>query len=335
MDYRLLALLLIAALLVLALLQPTLERERPSYAYMAVVDITGSMNVTDYRAEGLPITRLEIVRRSLRQALRDMPCGSRLGLALFTERQTAVLFMPIEVCGNFAALDQAIERIDWRAAWLGDSNIIQGFRHLLGIFRGYGEREGLDFHLLFMTDGHEAPPVNPRYLPDLRRFRDQGGVTPSGLVIGVGGDTPAPIPKFDESGQQIGFWEAGDVPHRSTFGLPEDPGGVEGYHPRNAPWGHGGETGTEHLSSLHEEYLQRIASDAGFAYHRLRSAADFSRRLQRGDFAETQSVPVTVDFIPAGLALLALAGLYLVPRRRLRAEPPRRQPPSQPTRETP
>lgn len=316
-DVPLLALLLAAVLLVIALMGPTVERMRSSYSYLAVVDITGSMNVTDYQMGGLSVSRLEMVRRSLHRTLRDLPCGSRLGLALYTERQIAVLFMPIEVCGNYAALEKAIDRIDWRAAWLGDSNIIQGFRHMLSTFRRFGDREGeLDFHLLFMTDGQEAPPINPQYMPDLRRLSSQEGVMPTGIVVGVGGDTPAPIPKFDDTGQQIGFWGADEVPHTPSFGLPDDPEGIEGYHPRNAPWGHGGETGSEHLSNLREEHLQTMAADTDFAYHRLQSTAGFTSRLQADAFAEQQATAMAVHFVPSGLALLSLAGLYFLPRRR-------------------
>ncbi|MGZ8219981.1 hypothetical protein [Methylomagnum sp.] len=80
-------------------------RVAPVYTYIAVVDITRSMNVADYQAEGNAVSRLEFTRRALRQVVADLPCGSRFGLGVFTERSSALLFEPIETYADHSHFD--------------------------------------------------------------------------------------------------------------------------------------------------------------------------------------------------------------------------------------
>ena len=58
-----------------------------------------------------------------------------------------------------------------------------------------------------ICDGHEAPPLNPRYRP---AFDDKPGEV-SGLIVGVGALQPSPIPKSDPMGRPLGYWGADDV----------------------------------------------------------------------------------------------------------------------------
>lgn len=314
-DWRLWALAAAVLALTVTLLEPVQEARRPVYRYLWVVDITRSMNVADYADQanaGQPVSRLEFVKRSLIAALERLPCGSEVGLGLFTDRRSALLFEPIEVCTGYGPIRAAIGAIDWRMAWAADSRIAEGLYSAAALAEAVpGVR------LVFFTDGHEAPPPNPRYLPDLARWR--GKV--SGLVVGVGGTTPMPIPKFDERGVQQGHYGAEEVPHRSTFGIPVAPEAVEGsFHERNAPFGGAWVLGEEHLSSLREPHLVGLSQASGLDYHRLRDAGGLIARLR--DPAHATLIPVLVDLrpIPATLALSALATVYLLPLgARLRA----------------
>ena len=319
-DWRLACLLLAALLLAVAMTDPRHELEQPVYSFMAVVDITRSMNTRDYRLGGLDISRLETVRRTLNELSRTLPCGSRLGLSLFTERRAAVLLMPVEVCDNYAPLAQTIDHIDWRMAWAADSNILQGLYNTLELMRDLSARQMLNTDLLFLTDGHEAPPPNPNYMPDLKDFQNQSDWQPAGLVVGVGGDELSRIPKYDQEGEMIGYYAADDVQQVSRFGLPEDQKSIEGYHPRNAPWGNRDTSGKEHLSSLKEGYLLELAARSGLGYMPLETPAQLAANLQEEVTARRVERPVRVHFIPAILALAALLALYLAPGfRRLAA----------------
>jgi mxaL protein len=131
------------------------------------------------------------------------------------------------------------------------------------------------------------------------------------LLVGVGGNTPMPIPKFDETGKPLGFVAEDEVPQRSTFGLsdmaPED---IEGYHARNAPFGSAPLGGTEHLSALREDYLRELAGASGLGYRRL-EADTLAEALLQPEYAKPARVFVDLRWIPATLALALTVFAYL------------------------
>lgn len=279
-----------------------------AYRMVAVVDITRSMNVEDGVLEDRTGSRLEWVKAALKRLILALPCGSQLGLGVFTERRSALLFMPLEVCHDFHELHAAIESLDWRSAWAADSRIGEGLLDAMRLMRALKLET---WGLLFFTDGHEAPPLNPRYLPD---FTEVQGLR--GMLIGVGGSRLSPIPKFDEEGKRIGVYGAEDVPHRATFGLPwEDTSQLPGYHPRNAPFGGEQVIGQEHLSARKDDHLRFLAKQSGLDYAAPRTpAALVETVLMRG---VRQPVFAVQALWPAcaGLALLALFGVYLWRKR--------------------
>ncbi|WP_420556839.1 VWA domain-containing protein [Roseovarius sp.] len=239
----------------LAAADPGMPVERDLRDALVVVDVTRSMNVRDMGGRA----RLDAVRIDLRNWIADQPCGTRIGLALFTERRSLTLFTPIDVCTDFASLSEALEMLDWRMAWEGDSRVAKGLNHALD------RAAALDVPLIFVTDGHEAPPL-PYSGPDPYR-----GDSPGGVIVGVGGATPAPIPKFDNVGREIGFYEAQDVNHApARLGAPpKDASTRPGYHPRNNPYGESDLDGNEHLSALRASYLESLAAAREMAFVRL------------------------------------------------------------------
>ena len=70
--------LLIGAALALAatFLNPVATVDRALFDQVIVLDITQSMNVTDYQLEGKPVSRLSYAKHALRQLLLELPCGS-------------------------------------------------------------------------------------------------------------------------------------------------------------------------------------------------------------------------------------------------------------------
>lgn len=269
---------------------------------IAVIDITGSMNTRDMDTSAGPESRIAAARASLVAMLKSVPCGSKLGLGIFTERRSFLLFEPVEVCGNYDALSAAIRGIDWRMAWEGDSYIAKG------LYSSIEVAQSLKAGVMFFTDGHEAPPLPFTGVPP---FEGKPGEV-NGLIVGVGGEQKSPIPKFDENGQEIGVYAVTDVPHDNRSGpAPESGEHPAGWHPRNAPFGAAPAVGDEHLSSLRAEYLKRLAGMTGLSFVDLKTTHDLaSAMIAAGATREVNAVS-SISRWPAGLALVLLVLLYL------------------------
>lgn len=308
---RLVCLIAAAVFALIAIVLPPLPFPVKTYDYVFMLDITRSMNVQDYNdSNGGAISRLERSKEAMLAAARNLPCGSRVGLGVFTERSPALLYSPIDVCTDYPILQASINELDWRMAWVADSNISQALYNTLELM----QTDVLaTTKLVFFTDGHEAPPVNPRYAPDysyIEMLQEKPDEWLSGLIVGVGEHTKSKIPKFDEDGVQVGFYTAEDVPHASRFGLPEDPSKIEGYIPRNGPWGNAKVVGTEHLSNVREEYLKTLSELAKMSYHHLQDDAGLANALKQQAFAQrkVQATPLNVVF--AAIALMLLTYCY-------------------------
>jgi mxaL protein len=302
-DWRTLA---IGAALLLsagAALRPEIRAERATYDVVGFVDITGSMNARDYEANGAPQSRLDAVKERLPAAIGRLPCGSRFGLGVFSERRVFLLFEPMDVCRDFTAIEGAIRGLDWRMAWEGDSRVADGLQRAIDMTKPIGA------DVMFVTDGHEAPPVRTDMEQRFEIEKDRV----KGLIVGVGGTQPVPIPKYDDFGRESGFFSMSDVPQASRLGPP--PEGAEnlpGYNPRNAPFGEMPE-GDEHLTSVKEDHLRQIAGQTGLGYARLGDPGALAEAIEANAKPRPIEVAVDLSFIPAAGALIALAALYGAP----------------------
>ncbi|MDO9162881.1 MAG: VWA domain-containing protein [Methylococcaceae bacterium] len=300
-DYRSIALILALLAMTALFMFPSREQKSPVYNLTFIIDITRSMNATDYQQDDQAVSRLETVKQNLRQLLSKLPCQSKVGLGLFTERRSTLLFEPLEVCSAFGEIDSAINAVDWRMAWAADSNISKGLFSTLEMLQKNNSA------IIFISDGQEAPPINPKYQPD---FSTVVGKV-KGMIVGAGGLQAVPIPKFDANGKQTGFYSAEDVPHRSSFGESNlDPASIEGYNARNAPFGSSATSGTEHLTALQETYLQQLAAQSGLAYTRLSDTDNLYQALQNSQLATSQIAQVDIRWRMASLALLLLTAVY-------------------------
>lgn len=268
---------------------------------LAVVDITGSMNTRDMGNPRGSEDRLEAAKAALIRLMQDVPCESRLGLGVFSERISFLLFNPAEICNNYDALEGAINGLDWRMAWQGDSYIAKGLYSAIGI------AESLKSDLLFLTDGHEAPPLPFSGVPE---FEGKIGAV-KGLIVGVGGTDKTPIPKYDDNGRQVGVYTETDVPQDNRSG-PPPPGAQkrEGYNPRNAPFGALPATGDEQLSSVKRTHLEDLARRTGLHYAELQRISSMAPNLLSATEPRVVSVNTNMSYVPALLALLLLLALY-------------------------
>jgi mxaL protein len=303
--------LLAGAALALAacFLNPTWPAERALFEQVIVLDVTQSMNVQDAVLGGRPVSRLAFAKDALRQSLLRLPCGSRVGWAIFTEYRALLLYSPIEVCEHLGELRSTLDRIDGRMAWVGGSEVAKGLHSGVALARQLPRPTAL----VFVTDGHEAPPLNPRHRP---AFDGKPGEV-AGLIVGVGGLQPQPIPKTDPEGRALGYWGADEVMQTDprSLGRGASVGGEtmveEG---AAAPALPDASTGQEHLSSLHEAYLRLLAGELGLGYHHLESAEGLGQALTAPALA--RPVPVRAD---GRVALAVLALVLLLARHAGRA----------------
>lgn len=304
------ALLGVAALALIAcLLHPTATLQRARFDQVIVLDITQSMNVADATLNGRPVPRLAYAKHALRRSLQGLPCGSKVGWGVFTAHRSLLLLAPLEVCGHLAELRATLDAIDGRMAWSGNSEVAKGLYSSIGLARTLSSAPSL----VFVTDGHESPPVNPRHRP---AFNDAPGAV-GGLIVGVGGAQPSPIPKFDPLGRPIGVWGADEVAQADPRSRGRG-GSVSGEQMAEDPGGDaaaalpGATPGAEHLSALREDYLRLLASETGLAFVRLREPEALIDALTAPGLA--RATPAAVD-LRVALAALAFVLLLLVGRR--------------------
>lgn len=274
-------------LLLAALLMPKFKLPRDTYDYMVVFDITQSMNVEDYEQNGVALSRLDFARAALRAALRELPCGSRVGLGAFAEYRALALVEPIEVCANYNDLLASIGNVDGRMRWGNASEIAKGVFWSLRVAKEMGK----NVNVIFITDGQEAPPLGPFEQP---MFEDIKPGEVHGWIVGAGGYVPKPIPKTDKQGNRIGYWRAEQVVQRDSGGVGTKAG---------AP-------SREELSSLREPHLQALARQIGFDYARLAEPSTLSLALRDARYAQRRQIPTDMFWGPALLALCLLVGRF-------------------------
>ena len=307
--------LLGAAALALAgsFLNPGVSLMRPRFEHVVVLDVTQSMNVGDSQLDGKPVSRLVFAKYALRESLLQLPCGSKLGWAIFTEYRSFLLLAPVEVCANLRELRSTLAQIDTRMAWAGNSEIAKGVHSGIGIVKLLPGTPSL----IFITDGQEAPPLNPRYRP---AFDDKPGEV-AGLIVGVGDLVPTPIPKTDPQGRPLGFWRADEVmqtdPRSQGRGASVGNEALVDDRAGDAAPALGAVPGAEHLSALREGYLRLLAGEQGMAFHRLESAPGLAAAMSSAALARATPVRVEGRFALAGLALCLLLARCVQPLRPL------------------
>ena len=278
LGWRFWALMVASILLALCLAKPTIVLKRPVFRYLFVIDITQSMNASDYRLAGMPANRLGFVKAAIQQALERLPCGSEVGLGLFATRNSLLLFEPLETCEHYPLIIDVLEHIDWRMAWSADSHIARG------LYTGIREAaaRGNDTRLVFFSDGQQFPPVT-----DLPAFDGKPGAV-GGLIIGVGGAQPVPIPRYDKENHPLGFWEYVDLrDYLPPSEIPKDATNL-------------------FLTRLDEPALSHLAAITGLDYHRLETPVGLTRALTETNLAAERIVAVDIRWVLGLLAFLLL-----------------------------
>lgn len=297
-HHRELALLALALLVLLvALLRPTLPMQRNIYTHLLVVDISQSMNTEDMRLDGKPVSRLAYTQRLLHDLIGSMPCGTRVGIAFFAGASAALQFSPIEVCQNFDAIQDNIAHMEWRMAWSGNSRLRQGAQSIAHLKRTMSEPA----QVIFFTDGEEAPRLHAFNTLDLAGF--QGGK--GWLVVGIGSEEGAPIPKFDENNKLLGYWSAESFQtqpgiaqiSQQNFGARDSEVAMM--------------DSSRQYSKLDEDYLKQYSAEIGSDYVRGNNIARVQTAILERKPARRDIAPVEINLLLASIAGLLLLVSYL------------------------
>jgi len=289
-------------LLVLAALRPTVPLQRDIHTYLLVVDITQSMNTVDMALNGKPASRLAYTRRLLHDTIASMPCGSRVGVAIFAGVLVTTLFTPVEVCANFHAIQDTVEHLEWRQASHGNSR--QGF----GLLSAAGAVKALHepAQVIFFSDGEEAPMLHAFNRADLTNW--QGGK--DWLLVGIGSDKPTPVPKMDEHNKIIGYWS--DTTYQLEPGIAQ----VSDETRLKREDGVATQDYERHLSSLDEKYLKTLAREIKGSYLRGDSMPAMLTAVKQQKPTHRDRAPFEIHWLLAIAAGLLLIAAYL-PRQTL------------------
>jgi mxaL protein len=280
------AIVLALVLLLIALFVPPIPLTHDTYESLVIFDITQSMDVEDYDAGNTPVSRLKFALDAARRALRELPCGSKVGWGAFAGYRTLILLAPVEVCENYGDLLSSLAKVNGSMRWENASEITKGVYWSMRAAKDLGTNP----NIIFVTDGQEAPPIDPTNI--LPMFEDLKAGQVRGWLVGAGGYVPRPIPKTDDDGNRVGFWRADEVMQPGDI--------IQSSKVR----------GAEHLSSLRESHLQEVAHQVGFGYVHLSGQETIARAMLDKRFARREKALTDLYWIPALLALVLLAARF-------------------------
>ena len=239
-------------LLLLALVNPSIPVNQSLYNYILIADISQSMNTEDMKINQKTVSRLDYTKHIMSRLVEDFPCGTKVSIGMFAGVSVSATYSPIEVCENFSNINTTISKLDWRVTWSGNTRIRESVINLARLIRSFPESA----QVVYFTDGEEAPKLHVFNTRDLEQF--QGGN--DWLFVGIGSDEGAPIPKYDNKNQLIGYWS------NDSFAL--QPGIAQisesniGVRDNKVASG----ATDRYMSKLDSEYLEKLAKEIGGFY---------------------------------------------------------------------
>ena len=254
-------------LLLLALINPSIPVNQSLYNYILIADISQSMNTEDMKINQKTVSRLDYTKHIMSRLVEDFPCGTKVSIGMFAGVSVSATYSPIEVCENFSNINTTISKLDWRASWSGNTRIRESVINLARLIRSFPESA----QVVYFTDGEEAPKLHVFNTRDLEQF--QGGN--DWLFVGIGSNEGAPIPKYDNKNQLIGYWS------NDSFAL--QPGIAQisesniGVRDNKVASG----ATDRYMSKLDSEYLEKLAKEIGGFYVDGQSYRDIRKEMKK------------------------------------------------------
>ncbi|EUJ11262.1 hypothetical protein Meth11DRAFT_2102 [Methylophilaceae bacterium 11] len=236
------------ACLLLALFKPEIQLKQEVHNYLLLADVSQSMNAEDERWNNQPVSRLAYTRQLMKNIVQTSACGTYFSVGVFASDNVALLITPLEVCANLDVITDSIDHLEWRMAWKGNSRLSFSIRAAANTF----DSLNVPAHLLFFTDGDEAPRVNVTIKQDLSGIQIGKNFT----FVGVGGNTKVGVPRFNSANERVGYWPVSDNNNAGAVGVtysdpsqdePDPPVAFAEYD--------------RFLSQLEEEYLISLAGE--------------------------------------------------------------------------
>jgi len=294
-QYRDVTLLSLAfALLIVAIAVPSTSSQQQT-KILLVVDVTQSMNVQDVAWNEASVSRLEYTKQLLKATVKQLPCGTEVSLGIFFKTTTTLLFTPIEACEHYHLLTDTISHLDWRMASQGNSNIRLGLTSAASLIK---TNDIEVTQVAFFTDGNEAPPLNVFTQSSMTGWQTEANWT----IVGVGGNTPLPIPKLDAQNQVIGYWSTDAIKLNPASNV--DQGGGRDQSVATEPYEY-------YLSQLDEDYLKLLAEDINARYLNATSAVALLDALGFSRFNLFIQSVLPVKQLLALAALLCVIATYI------------------------
>lgn len=284
-------------LLILAAVRPTVPLQRDIHTYLLVIDITQSMNAVDMSLNGKSVSRITYTRSLVHDSVASMPCGTRVGVAIFAGVLVTTLFNPVEVCANFHSIQDTVEHLEWRQASHGNSRLGFGLLSAAGAVKALHEPA----QVIFFSDGEEAPLLHAFNRADMSNW--QGG---SGwLLVGIGGDKPTPVPKMDEHNKVIGYWS------NNTYQLEPGIAQVSDETRLKRDDGVATQDYERHLSTLDEKHLKELAKEIKGSYMRGDSVGAMQTAIKQQKPTHRDRAPFEIHWILASIAGILLLWAHL------------------------
>jgi mxaL protein len=288
--------------LAIAMVNPKIPLSLNVNNYMFVIDITQSMNVKDMHMNKRPISRLNYALQLISMSLKELPCGTKVSIALFANAEVVPLYVPIEICENFGVIQDTLKHLEWRMAWRGSSHLRLGLIDAGSVSLTLPEPT----KIIFLTDGDEAAPLNAITKVDLQPMQGSS----SWLLAGIGSQEPSPIPKFNSKDEIIGYWsqyatkiEPSQIVNEDSIGKRDDSIASEPHE--------------YYLSALREEYLKEVVSDINANYVRADLQTKFLAAINKLPSAGNSPAHVETGWIFALISAFFVIADYLPKRKNL------------------
>lgn len=279
----------------LALLKPQVQLKQEVHNYLMLADVSQSMNAEDVKLNGQTLSRMAYTRHLMKKVVETSPCGTYFSVGVFAAENVALLFMPLEVCGNYDVIMDSIDHLEWRMAWRGNSRLSFGIKAAASAF----DYLNAPAQMLFFTDGEEAPKVNAINKLDLGDIQIGKNVT----FVGIGGHQPVPVPRYNSSNKWVGFWSsdtkensAGAVGDKYSDTSKDEPDPIVAYAEFD-----------RYLSQQDAEYLKSLAGEIHGSYIEGLDKPDFYAYVQARKPAASFIAPYSMRWL-----YLAMAGLLIL-----------------------
>ncbi len=294
-DSLLLSLALLC--LIIALFHPSIPLKHNIYTYFLVADISQSMNTQDMVIKGKPASRIAHMRKLMHETVSSLPCGTKVSIGLFAGVSVAALYHPIEVCENFAALQDTIDHLDWRTIWSGNSRIREGLYAISRSIRTFPESA----QVVFFTDGEEMPKLHLFNKRSIDGFQGADGW----LFVGIGSEKGGAIPKLSDENQVIGYWS--NESFAVQPGIAQISASNLGARDDRVASG----VNDRYVSKLDAAYLKEVAAKIGADYIEGKNFQSLAAAMKKQKPARRDIAPFDLHQFFAGLSGILLISAYL------------------------